>query len=122
MSLPELVSNYECSRQKTERIALTDLSDDTHREALAVAFDKGSIQGYSNLIEALKHGYASVGYGRGRNTLVSLTKWLVSRNLIAKHDKTYSLVQGIYEENRHQPARQGLFEKKPVIETTIKND
>ena len=88
---------------------MTDLPDHKHSEALATAFNKGGIQGYNNLIEALKRGYASIGYERGRNTLVSLAKWLMSRNLIVKHDKTYSLAQGISKENQHKPDPQNLF-------------
>ena len=107
-SLPELVVDYECQK-KPERVALTDLPDNKHSEALATAFNKGGIQGYNNLIEALKRGYASIGYERGRNTLVSLTKWLMSRNLIIKHDKMYSLAQGISKENQHKPDPQDLF-------------
>ena len=109
-SLPELVVDYE-RQKKPERVTLTDLPDEKHHRALATAFNKGGIQGYNNLIEALKRGYASIGYERGRNTLVSLTKWLMSRNLIVKHDKTYSLAQDIYRGNQHKPAHQGLFEK-----------
>ena len=107
-SLPELVVDYECQK-KQERIALTDLPDEKHQEALNVTFGKGDIQGYNNLIDALKRGYSAIGYERGRNTLVSLAKWLMSRNLIVKHDKKYGLAQGIYKENQHQPSHQDLF-------------
>ena len=56
-----MVVGYE-GGQKAERIALTELPDEKHQEALAVAFEKGSIQGYNNLIDALKRGYAAIGY------------------------------------------------------------
>ena len=108
-SLPELVVGYE-GGQKAERIALTELPDEKHQEALAVAFEKGSILGYNNLIDALKRGYAAIGYERGRNTLVTINKWLMSRDAIVKHDKTYSLAWGIYRENQHKPEPQTLFE------------
>ena len=108
-SLPELVVGYECT-QKAERIALTELPDEKHKEALSIAFKDGTIQGYNNLIDALKHGYASIGYERGRNTLVTLNKWLMSRDVIVKHDKTYSLAWGIYSENQHKPNPQNLFD------------
>ena len=108
-SLPELIVGYEC-QQKAERIALTELPDEKHKEALCIAFEKGNIQGYNNLIVALKHGYASIGFERGRNTLVTLNKWLMSRDVIVKHDKTYSLAWGIYSENQHKPNHQNLFD------------
>lgn len=108
-SLPELVVGFEC-QQKTERIALTELPDEKHKEALCIAFEKGTIQGYNNLIVALKHGYASIGFERGRNTLVTLNKWLMSRDIIVKQDKTYSLAWGIYSENQHKPNHQNLFD------------
>lgn len=101
-SLPELVVGYEC-QQKTERIALSELPDEKHKEALGIAFEKGDIQGYNNLIDALKRGYTSIGFERGRNTLVALNKWMMSRNVIVKHDKTYSLAWGIYSENQNKP-------------------
>ncbi len=108
-SLPELIVGYEC-QQKAERIALTELPDEKHKEALCIAFGKGDIQGYNNLIVALKHGYASIGFERGRNTLVTLNKWLMSRDIIVKHDKTYSLAWGIYSENQHKPNHHNLFD------------
>ena len=108
-SLPELVVGYEC-QPKSERIALTDLSEEKHQAALAHAFKNGSIQGYDCLIAALKEGYASIGYERGRNTLVTHNKWLMSRGLIVKHDKMYSLPQGVYSENEHKPNIQTLFD------------
>ena len=108
-SMPELVVGYEC-QQKQERVVLTELPDEKHQEALAISFDKGDIHGYNNLIEALRRGYATIGYERGRNTLVTLNKWLMSREIIVKHDKTYSLAWGIYKENQHKPNPQNLFD------------
>ena len=108
-SLPELVVGYEC-QPKAERVALTDLPEVKHQEALTYAFRNGSIQGYDTLIAALKEGYATIGYERGRNTLVALNKWLMQRGMIVKHDKTYSLAQGIYSENEHKPNAQNLFD------------
>ena len=96
-TLPELVDGYECSQCKTERLPLTELPDEKHQEALLAAFKDGDIHGYSQLLDALKAGYASIGYERGRNSLVTLNKWLMSRGMIVKHDKKYSLSQGIYK-------------------------
>ena len=37
----------------------------------------------------LKQGYASIGYERGRNVLVSLNKFLVNKRMIVKEGKGY---------------------------------
>lgn len=108
-SLPELVINYECQR-KPERIALTELPDERHQEALAIAFDNGSIKGYNSLIEALKRGYIAIGFERGRNTLIALAKWLMSRDIIVRNDKKYSLAQGIYEDEQNKLNSPNLFD------------
>ena len=38
----------------------------------------------NTLIAALKEGYATIGYERGRNTLVALNKWLMQRGMVVK--------------------------------------
>lgn len=63
--------------------------DRQHREALENGFGKQVVQGYSNVIAALKQGYASIGYERGRNVLVSLNKFLVNKRMIVKEGKGY---------------------------------
>lgn len=54
----------------------TELTEQQHREALENGFGKQVVQGYSNVIAALKQGYASIGYERGRNSLCRLTSSL----------------------------------------------
>ena len=53
------------------------------------AFGKRTVQSYANVIAALKQGYASIGYERGRNVLVSLNKFLVNKRMIVKEGKGY---------------------------------
>ena len=67
----------------------TELTEQQHREALENGFGKQVVQGYSNVIAALKQGYASIGYERGRNVLVSLNKFLVNKRMIVKEGKGY---------------------------------
>ena len=47
------------------------------------------MQGYPNVIAALKKGYASIGFERGRNILVDLNKFLVNKRMIIKEGKGY---------------------------------
>lgn len=96
-SLPELVGDYEFDKKDSKRQSLTDLSEQEHREALSKAFANGDIPGYNNLIDALGEAYTSIGYSRGRNTLVALNKWLIANGYIVKKDKKYSLAQGVYK-------------------------
>ena len=97
-SLPVAIKDYDCSKEDTKRISLTDLPEEKHHEALLMAFSDGDIKGYGSLIKALTESYSSIGYERGRNTLVKHNKWLISQGYIVKLDKKYSLSQGVYKE------------------------
>ena len=89
-ALPEIVDDYVFQQPKQDRnFPLTELTEQQHREALENGFDKQVVQGYSNVIAALKQGYASIGYERGRNVLVSLNKFLVNKRMIVKEGKGY---------------------------------
>ena len=70
-------------------IGLTELTEQQHRTALENGFGKRTVQGYSNVIQALKQGYASIGYERGRNVLVALNTFLVNKRMIVKEGKGY---------------------------------
>lgn len=107
-SLPELVFGYE-SQPKAVRVVLTDLPLEKHTEALTHTFKDGCIEGYETLINALKENYAKIGFKRGRSTLVTLNKWLMSKEMIVKKDKSYSLGRGIYSVNELKPDQQNLF-------------
>ena len=89
-ALPEIVDGYVFQQPKQDRnFPLTELTEQQHREALENGFGKQVVQGYSNVIAALKQGYASIGYERGRNVLVSLNKFLVNKRMIVKEGKGY---------------------------------
>ncbi len=89
-ALPEVVSDYEFEKARQERtFPLTELTEQQHRQALEQGFGKNIIQGYPNVIAALKEGYASIGYERGRNTLVNLNKFLVNKRMLVKEGKGY---------------------------------
>ena len=89
-ALPEVMNGYVFQQSKQDRsFPLTELTEQQHREALENGFGKQVVQGYSNVIAALKQGYASIGYERGRNVLVSLNKFLVNKRMIVKEGKGY---------------------------------
>lgn len=86
-SLPHLVSNYKANSEG--RLTFAKLSEEQHREALEKAFGGQPIDGYSSLISGIKDAYESVGYSRGRNTIVNLIKHLQVRKVIVKRDREY---------------------------------
>mgnify|MGYP002935126258 CR=1 FL=1 len=89
-ALPEIVDDYVFQQPKQDRnFSLTELTEQQHREALENGFGKQVVQGYSNVIAALKQGYASIGYERGRNIHVDLNKFLVNKRMIVKEGKGY---------------------------------
>ena len=96
-SLPHLVEDYQFKMSKKERLSsYADMTEQQHRSALETAFADNDIAGYQALLEALKRGYDSIGYCRGRNTLVNLCKFLIQHNAIQKSGRGY-----IYNENFH---------------------
>lgn len=89
-ALPEVVEGYVFQQSKPDKtFPLTELTEQQHRTALENAFGKRTVQGYANVIAALKQGYASIGYERGRNVLVSLNQFLVKKRMIVKEGKGY---------------------------------
>ena len=102
-SLPELVGDYDFDKKDAKRQSLIELSEDEHRQALAKAFADCESQGYNQLLSSLIEAYASIGYSRGRNTIVALNKWLMANGYIVKTDKKYSLAQGVYMEEQSKP-------------------
>ena len=89
-ALPEVVDGYVFQQPKQEKsFPLTELTEQQRRTALENGFGKRTVQGYSNVIQALKQGYASIGYERGRNVLVALNTFLVNKRMIVKEGKGY---------------------------------
>ena len=91
-SLPHLVEDYQFKINKRDRVtSFVDMSEELHRTALEVTFSEcNEFNGYQTLLDALKKGYDSIGYSRGRNTLVNLCKFLMEHKAIVKAGRTYS--------------------------------
>ena len=87
-ALPEVVRDYVFDQPRKDRsFPLKELSEHEHRQALENGFGNKVIQGFPNVIAALKTGYASIGYERGRNTLVDLRTFLVNKRMIIPEGK-----------------------------------
>lgn len=96
-SLPHLVEDHQFKMSKRERLSsYTDMTEQQHRSALEAAFSDNDVSGYQSLLDALKKGYDSIGYCRGRNTLVNLCKFLIQHDAIQKNGRGY-----VYNENFH---------------------
>lgn len=96
-SLPHLVEDYQFKMSKKDRLSsYADMTEQQHRSALEAAFPDRDNVGYQALLEALKKGYDSIGYSRGRNTLVNLCKFLIQHGAIQKSGRGYT-----YNENFH---------------------
>lgn len=90
-ALPYLVCDYQFKKNKLERLtSYMDLTEQQHRQALESIFEECVEYGYQALLDALKKGYESIGYSRGRNTLVNLCKFLLEHHAIEKNDRSYS--------------------------------
>ena len=87
-ALPEVVRDYVFDQPRKDRsFPLKELSEQEHRQALENGFSNRVIQGFPNVIAALKTGYTSIGYERGRNTLVDLRTFLVNKRMIISEGK-----------------------------------
>ena len=90
-SLPHLVNDYQFKINKRDKLtSYVDMTEQQHRSALEITFQNGPVVGYQALLDALKKGYDSIGYARGRNTLVNLCKFLLQHEAILKDGRGYS--------------------------------
>ncbi len=89
-ALPVLIDNYNSSAAaRAKQMNFRRLSEEQHKSALEFGFGDNAPIGYSDMIDALKIGYSSIGYDRGRSTIIGLAKWLVTVNAIIKKDNKY---------------------------------
>ena len=85
-ALPELVDDYSFQKGKGESkfFDYSELKEEQHREALEATFSESEQYGYSDLIKALKSGYATIGCIYGENKLGKLKKFLENKRMIVK--------------------------------------
>ena len=85
-ALPELADGYSMDKNKGENpyFDYSELKNEQHREALETAFSEAEQYGYSDLMRALKRGYAAIGCTYGENRLVKLKTFLENKRMIIK--------------------------------------
>lgn len=85
-ALPELVGDYTFDKKKSEsqHFNYSELKEEQHRQALEETFSETKSYGYSDLVEALRRGYATIGCIYGENKVVKLKKFLENKRMIVK--------------------------------------
>jgi len=95
-ALPELVSEYKFDSKKgdSQSFDYSELKDEQHRQALEAVFSESEQCGYSDLMKALKRGYATIGCDYGENKLGKLKTFLENKCMIVKDaNKKYKFNQ-----------------------------
>ena len=95
-ALPELVSEYKFDSKKGDfqSFDYSELKDEQHRQALEAVFSESGQCGYSDLMKALKQGYATIGCAYGENKLGKLKTFLENKRMIVKDaNKKYKFNQ-----------------------------
>ena len=83
-ALPVLVDSYSFDKNESPYFDYSELTDEQHRKALDAVFSESEQYGYSDLIQALKNGYAAIGCVYGENKLGKLKTFLENKRMIVK--------------------------------------
>jgi len=83
-ALPELVEEYSFDKNRSQSFDYSELESGQHRQALEAAFPNAERYGYTELMKALKRGYAAIGCLYGENKLVKLKAFLENKRMIVK--------------------------------------
>lgn len=86
--LPVMVEEYSWEQPKAGT-TIQELSEEKHKEALAVSFASGVIPKYVEVIKALISGYAAIGYQRSRSCMTEVYKFLIAQGAIVKEHDGY---------------------------------
>ncbi|MDR1517370.1 MAG: AAA family ATPase [Dysgonamonadaceae bacterium] len=93
-AFPELVDGYSFDKNKSEShfFDYSELKEEQHRQALEATFPESERYGYSELMKALKRGYATINCIYGENKLCKLKTFLENKRMIVKDTaKKYGL-------------------------------
>ena len=91
--LPGIVEGYKAEfARRDKKMHFSRLTEEQHREAIESAIGDNQPLGYSKMLNVLTDGYSNIGYSRGRNTIISLLRYLIEMGLILKVDKAYQYV------------------------------
>ena len=88
--------------RRDKKMHFSRLTEEQHREAIESVVGDNAPLGYSKMINLLMDGYSNIGYSRGRNTIISLLRYLIEMGLILKTDKAYQYVPQ-KQESEKQP-------------------
>ena len=94
-ALPELVESYSPKEKKVGRPKkeqfdpYRDIQESVHRNALELTFANGDINGYDQVREALRVGYANAGYKLSYNKSVDVLKFLTNKRMVVKEKNSY---------------------------------
>ena len=101
--LPNYVEGYKAElARRDKKMHFSRLTEEQHREAIESVVGDNAPLGYSKMINLLMDGYSNIGYSRGRNTIISLLRYLIEMGLILKTDKAYQYVPQ-KQESEKQP-------------------
>lgn len=90
--LPEIANGYvftEPGKKASAPFPYKELTEEQHREALAVVFANGSIKGCRNFEAALKAGYAACGHFYSNNKVKGLKTFLDNKDMIRYENREY---------------------------------
>ena len=90
--LPEMASGYvftEPGKKKSDPFPYKELTEQQHREALAVVFADGPIKGCRATEAALKSGYAACGHSYPDRTVKRLKEFLMNKTIIGYENREY---------------------------------
>lgn len=91
--LPGIVEGYKAEfARRDKKMHFSRLAEEQHREAIESVIGENQPLGYSKMLNVLTDGYSNIGYSRGRNTIISLLRYLIEMGLILKVDKAYQYV------------------------------
>lgn len=91
VALPELIDDYSPKNENPKRgFDYMELTAEKHREALISAFSQQSELSYTELINALRSGYESIGYSYGVNKMKDLKVFLTNKRMVVQLNKKYS--------------------------------
>ena len=90
--LPEIASGYvftEPGKKAKDPYPYKELTEEQHREALALVFANGPIKGCRNFEAALKAGYAACGHSYSNNKVKGLKTFLDNKGMIRYENREY---------------------------------
>lgn len=107
--LPGVVEGYKAELSKRDKkMHFSRLTEEQYREAIESVIGDNVPLGYSRMINLLTDGYSNIGYSRGRNTIISLLRYLIEMGMIMKIDKSYQYVPKVESSPNQQESEETM--------------